>query len=97
MTLRRGYSPTDARDRREMAFKVERTPAIPDLLYAIGLPGPNRSGGSGAVYVPGLPESAPNTNLPLEHVYHIADREARAKAPMLAAGYFLSARLYRAS
>jgi hypothetical protein len=25
-----------------MAFEVERTPAIPDLLYARGLPGPNR-------------------------------------------------------
>ena len=49
LTLRRGYSPTDARDRREMALEVERTPAIPDLLYARGLPGPNRSGGRGAV------------------------------------------------
>jgi hypothetical protein len=32
-----------ARDRRGMAFVVERTPAILDLLYARGLPGPNRS------------------------------------------------------
>jgi uncharacterized protein YjbI with pentapeptide repeats len=35
--------PGDARDRRGMAFEVERTPALPDLLYAMGLPGPNRS------------------------------------------------------
>ncbi|HEV2458088.1 MAG TPA: hypothetical protein VGS80_06950, partial [Ktedonobacterales bacterium] len=29
----------DARDRRGMALEVERTPALPDLLYALGLPG----------------------------------------------------------
>ncbi|HEV2457277.1 MAG TPA: hypothetical protein VGS80_02855 [Ktedonobacterales bacterium] len=34
----------DARDRRGMALEVERTPALPDLLYALGLPGLNRSG-----------------------------------------------------
>ncbi|HEV2460917.1 MAG TPA: DUF6444 domain-containing protein [Ktedonobacterales bacterium] len=34
----------DARDRRGMALEVERTPALPDLRYALGLPGLNRSG-----------------------------------------------------
>jgi hypothetical protein len=42
-----------------MAFEVERIPAILDLLYAIGLSGPNGSGGSGTIYEPGLPENAP--------------------------------------
>jgi hypothetical protein len=59
---------------------VERTPAIPDLLYAIGLPSPNRSGGRGAVYVPGLPESAPKTNLPLERAYHTSGEAARGES-----------------
>src|SRR5215469_15223026 len=63
-----------------MALEVERTPARADLLYARGLPGPNRSGGRGTVYESGLPESAPKTNLPLEHVYHTSSGEARAEA-----------------
>src|SRR5215469_17167106 len=63
-----------------MAFEGERTPALPDLLDAIGLPGPNRSGGSAAVYGPGLPESAPPTTLPVERVYHTRSGEARADA-----------------
>ncbi len=33
----------DSRDRRGKACEVERTPASPDLLDAMGLPGPNRS------------------------------------------------------
>jgi hypothetical protein len=57
----RGSSHTDARDRQEMAFEGERTPARADLLSTRGLPGPNRSGGSAAVGVPGRPASAPKT------------------------------------
>jgi hypothetical protein len=42
LTLPR-INPGDARDRRGMALEVERTPALPDLLYARGLPVPNCS------------------------------------------------------
>ncbi len=42
MTLSR-LQAGDSRDRREKALEVERTPALPDLLYAMGLPGLNRS------------------------------------------------------
>jgi hypothetical protein len=63
-----------------MAFEVERTPAIPDLLYATAVSPPNRSGGRGTVCVSGLPESAPKTNLQLEQVYHIGSGEARVDA-----------------
>jgi hypothetical protein len=54
-----GESPTDARDRRGMALEVERPPARADRLYARGLSGPNRAGGSVTISAPGLPENAP--------------------------------------
>ena len=47
LTLPR-MKPGDARDRRGKAVVVERTPALPDLLYARGLPDPNRSLRDGA-------------------------------------------------
>jgi hypothetical protein len=42
LTLPR-LKPGDSRNRRGMAFEMERTSAIPDFLYARGLPDPNRS------------------------------------------------------
>ena len=59
---------------------AERAPALPELLDATAVPPPNRSGDREAVYVPGLPASAPIINLPLERVYHTTDGEARAEA-----------------
>jgi hypothetical protein len=82
-----------------MAFEVERTPAIPDLLYATAVSPPNRSGDRGTNYEPGLPESAPkrtcrwNTwTIPETEKQGRKPRQARlttgAQAPTLAAGYF---------
>jgi hypothetical protein len=59
LTLHLGSRPAGARDRRGMACEVARTPARPDLLDATAVSPPNRPGGSGAVYGPGRPESAP--------------------------------------
>ena len=39
----------DSRDRRGRAFEVGWTPALPELLYAMGLPGLNHPIGSGVV------------------------------------------------
>jgi hypothetical protein len=98
LTLRLGSRPAGARDWRGMALEGERTPARADRLDATAVSPPNRSGDRGIVYEPGLPESAPTTNLPLERVDHIRSGKARAEAmharlttgaqaPTLAAGY----------
>ena len=69
LTLHTGRGPMDSRNRQANRARDihtgERTPALPDLLYATGLPGPNHSdGGSGAVRrapqnVTATPDSVP--------------------------------------